>query len=641
MEKPFPAYQGSNPYTFVSYAHDDAALVYPEITRLKAQGFNIWYDEGISPGATWRDEVALALTQCKVFLYFITPGSAASSNCRKEVNFCLSRERKILCVYLSKTELPVGLELSLSDMQAIDRSQYSDHDYQQKLSDALTSLLPDTADLTVIPSRQPGVCRKSIAILPLVNRSNDPDNEYLCEGISEELTSGLASVEGLKVASQLSSFSLKNQNIDVGLIGEKLNVDHVLSGSVQKADGRVRISVLLSQVKDGSSLWSNRFDRELQDIFELQEDVARQVVDALKVELGANEHALLVDVGTQSVQAFEAFLVGLNKARRGTSRSLQQAVVHFQQAAQLDPEFARIYWWLYFCYWRLIGVGLPRQEMELKAEDALDRAKAAGFTPPVPWIKARRDLFPEVRPDQRVLAEEACMKIRQPDQEWQSFEYVQLGDCLIAAGLNHGAYDYYHAYLDRAHHDLSATWILQRYRYLLQQVGRFDRAIDLCTEDIARNPWAVAERSALYSRTGQYEKAEQDLACLHESYRRQNIYDFYYLYWRRELDATKTSWLDNHEPQYRCMGCFLLGDIDGGINHLEEEIRRGTHPAVFRSNIGAMLPRSILREVEQHPRFQAILEQFGIDAAWLDELMMMASNLADITGIRVQVDDDY
>ena len=641
MERPFPAYQGDAHYIFVSYAHDDGELVFPEITRLNDHGFNVWYDEGISPGATWRDEVALALTQCKLFLYFITPRSVASTNCLKEVNFCLSRERKMLCIYLEETDLPVGLELSLSDMQAIIRSHHSQQSYEQKLTDALQSLLPKVSESIAIPIAQPTSNETSIAILPLVNRSNDPDNEYLCEGISEELIGGLAPVEGLKVASQLSSFAMKNQNIDVVLMGEQLRVDHILSGSVQKAGNRVRISVLLSRVKDGSSLWSNRYDRELEDIFELQEDVARKVVDALKVELGADEPAQLVDAGTANAQAYEAFLIGLYEARSGTRRSLSKAVVHLQQAAELDPDYARVHWWSYFCYWRLIGVGLARQEMEPKAEAALNRAKAAGFNPPVPWIKARRDLFPQTRPDQRTLAREAHEKIRHPDPEWQSFEYVQLGDCLIAAGLNHAASDYYEAYLERAQHDLSATWIQPRYRYLLQQIGRFDKAIDLCTEAIAQDQQVTAERANLFSRTGQYEKAARDLATMHEAYPHKNISDFYYLYWRRELDATKSSWLQNHEPQYQALGCFLLGDIDGGLNHLEEEIRLGVHPSVFRSNIGALLPQSILREVELHPRFQAILKQFDIDDAWRDELMGIANDLSDATGIHVKRDDDY
>ena len=640
MERPFSAYKGDDPYIFVSYSHDDAALVYPEITRLKEHGFNLWYDEGIAPGLTWRDEVALALTQCKVFLYFITPRSVSSSNCLKEVNFCLSRERKILSVHLENTDLPVGLELSLSDMQAIIRVDHSAQAYQQKLSDGLKSLLPEILEPTTVPNRQPITSENSIAILPLVNRSSDPDNEYLCDGISEELIGGLAGVEGLKVASQLSSFAFKNQNIDVAVMGGRLKVEQILSGSVQKSGNRVRISVLLSRVKDGVSLWSKRYDRELEDIFELQEDVARQVIDALKIELGANDGKRLLDVGTQNAQAYEMFLAGLHEARTGTRKSLNQAITNLLQATQLDPEFARVYWWLYFCYWRLIGVGQSRMEMEPKADEALSRAEAAGFLPPVPWIKARRDLYPETRPDLRALAIEAGEKIRQPEPGWRLFEYIQLGDCLIAAGFNHGACDYYEYYLDRVQHDLSATWILQRYRYLLQQVGRFDKAIELATEVLTQE-MGLGERACLYSRTGQYEKAGQDLTAIHKINPKPGIVDFYYLYWRRELDASKLTWIEDHEPQYQCQACFLLGDLDAGFNHLEEEIRRGAHPAVFRSNIGAMLPRSILRSVEAHPRFQAILKQFGIDDTWCEELRVMANDLRDVTGIYVQPDDDY
>ncbi len=396
--------------------------MYAEITRLKDHGFNVWYDDGIAPGFTWRDEVALALTQCKVFVYFITPRSVSSAHCLKEVNFCLSTERRILSVHLEQTELPVGLELSLSDMQAIIRNDHSDQAYQQKLADGLKSLLPAMVEPIDVPGQQAHTHEESIAILPLVNRSNDPDNEYLCDGISEELIGALPSVDELKVASQVSSFAFKDQNIDVGLMGEKLKVEHILSGSVQKAGNRVRIHVLLSRVADGSSVWLNRYSRELDDIFKPQEDVARQVVDALKLELVADQHEQLVDAGTKNVQADEEFLDGVHAARTGTRSSLNRAVINLQRAAQLDPDHTRVHWWLYFCYWRLIGVGLPRQEREPKAADALDKAKAAGFVPPVPWIKATRDLFPDTRPDQRSLALEACKKIRQPDPEWRLFE---------------------------------------------------------------------------------------------------------------------------------------------------------------------------------------------------------------------------
>lgn len=147
MERPFPAYEGKDPYIFVSYSHSDSALVYPELVRLRDAGFNIWYDEGISPGATWRDELAEALANCDVFLFFITPDAARSPNCNKEVNFALTRERRFLSVYLEETQLPSGLEFSISDLQAILKFHSDEETYGDKLNAALRSLLPVSLEI--------------------------------------------------------------------------------------------------------------------------------------------------------------------------------------------------------------------------------------------------------------------------------------------------------------------------------------------------------------------------------------------------------------------------------------------------------------------------------------------------------------
>ena len=655
MEKPFPAYKGDEPYIFVSYAHADDELVYPEIQWLHDQGFNIWYDDGIDPGSTWRGEVALALTQCGVFLYFVTPKSVTSANCLKEVNFCLSRERKILSVHLEETELPIGLELSLSDTQAIMCSELSRSACEVKLVDSLRSLLPAPNEPDTTPREDLGAQistdAQSVAVVPLVNRSGEPDNEYLSDGITEELINGLSRVPGLKVAPTLSSFACKGLALDVKTVGEKLAVATLLSGSMQKSGNRIRVNVRLDKVADGSMLWSERYDRELVDIFELQDDVARSVVDALKVELGAHQKVRLVDVGTQNMQAYDAFLLGLHEYRKQSRQSFEQAIINFQRAAKLDPGFARAYWLLFWCFLQQRSeFGLPREEITRKAEVALNTAKAAGFVPPIPWIQARRDLDLETRPDQRSLALEASEKIRQPDPEWLSYEYLLLGDCLCAAGLFHGARDYYEYYLDRSQNYLSETNYSRRHRnrWTLSHLGRFDKAIDLWTEWIDAqpdDPLAIGERALLYSRTGQYEKAEQDLAELSKVFPR-NFAQFYHLYWRRELDAAKAyfNWLESREnlqPFYKYWGCFLLGDIEGGINYVDEHIRRGVHPAYLRLQVGRVLPRSILGEVNQHPRFQAILKQFGIDDTWRDELMVMANDLAEVTGIHVQLDQAY
>ena len=109
MDSPFPAYKGDQPYIFVSYAHDDAELVYPEIIRLKKQGFNIWYDEGINPGASWRDELADRISRCDLFVYFVTPRSIKSNNCKKEVNYAIDHDKPLIAVHLEHAELAGGI----------------------------------------------------------------------------------------------------------------------------------------------------------------------------------------------------------------------------------------------------------------------------------------------------------------------------------------------------------------------------------------------------------------------------------------------------------------------------------------------------------------------------------------------------
>ena len=153
----------------------------------------------------------------------------------------------------------------------------------------------------------------------------------------------------------------------------------------------------------------------------------------------------------------------------------------------------------------------------------------------------------------------------------------------------------------------------------------------------------VGGRAIVYSRTGQYELAEQVLATVNTG---PFYFDQFYLYfWRRELDTAKEYYRNadpaDLEPLDHYWVLFLLGDIESGMDYLEEDVARGAHPAVYRSNIGEILTRSMLATLEAHPRYQALLKHFEIDAAWCDELLTIANDLSRITGIRVQPDDDY
>ncbi len=145
-ERPLPAYDGEGAYVFVTYAHEDADLVYPHIRWLQDQGFNVWWDEGISPGAAWRVELAQAIRGCSLLVYFVTPSSVVSEHCIREVNFALDEHhRPVLAIHLSETSLPDTLALSLSDRQAIFQHALPPEDYDRKVVTALATYLDQPA----------------------------------------------------------------------------------------------------------------------------------------------------------------------------------------------------------------------------------------------------------------------------------------------------------------------------------------------------------------------------------------------------------------------------------------------------------------------------------------------------------------
>ncbi len=183
----------------------------------------------------------------------------------------------------------------------------------------------------------------SIAVLPFVNMSDDPGNEYFSDGLSEELLNALARIGGLKVTGRTSSFAFKNQNIDLREIGRLLNVANVLEGSVRKYENRVRITAQLIKTDDGYHLWSETFDRELDDIFAIQEEIAGHVTGALKIALlgsPSNQNALATNAG-RNPQAYEEYLRGMYVYQHNIddAEGLTRAREHFTRALEIDPDY--------------------------------------------------------------------------------------------------------------------------------------------------------------------------------------------------------------------------------------------------------------------------------------------------------------
>jgi TolB-like protein/Tfp pilus assembly protein PilF len=181
----------------------------------------------------------------------------------------------------------------------------------------------------------------SAAVLPFSDLSPQKDQEYFSDGLTEELTTALSQVPGLRVAARTSAFQFKGQNPDVRDVGRKLDVGAVLEGSVRKSGNRFRVSAQLINVKDGYQLWSESYDRDLADVFAVQEDVARSIVAALRVRLAPARDSALALRPTGDLRAYDLYLKGLFAWNQRTDRSLPEAVRYLEQAVAIDSSFAR------------------------------------------------------------------------------------------------------------------------------------------------------------------------------------------------------------------------------------------------------------------------------------------------------------
>jgi TolB-like protein/Tfp pilus assembly protein PilF len=200
--------------------------------------------------------------------------------------------------------------------------------------------IPATADAP--PAS--GVPRLSIAVLPFVNMSGDADNEYFSDGLSEELLNVLAKISQLRVTGRTSSFKFKGTNEDLRVIGEQLNVANVLEGSVRKSGNKVRVTAQLVETQSGYHLWSETYDRELTDIFVIQDEIAVHVVDALKVTLlGEQLQDALPGHGTDNIEAYNLFLQGRYFRVHQNEDNIRKSIAMFEQAIALDPGYARAY----------------------------------------------------------------------------------------------------------------------------------------------------------------------------------------------------------------------------------------------------------------------------------------------------------
>jgi pentatricopeptide repeat protein len=246
------------------------------------------------------------------------------------------------------------------------------------------------ADAGIGATRRPAGERPSVAVLPFADISSERDQEYFCDGITEQIISTLSHAEGLRVAARTSSFAFKNRAADVRRIGGELNVRAVLEGSVRKHGDRLRINARLIDVADGYNLWSSQFDRSVEDIFGIQEQIAQNITDALSVELTESERRTIEKTPTRDVEAYDFYLRGRQLFYRSKRRSIKNAVEMFERAARHDPGYALAWAGISDCHAYLYMYFGGNPADLARADEA--SGKALGLDPELAEVHSSRGL---------------------------------------------------------------------------------------------------------------------------------------------------------------------------------------------------------------------------------------------------------
>lgn len=220
----------------------------------------------------------------------------------------------------------------------------------------------------------------SVAVLPFVDMSPEKNQEYFSDGIAEELLNQLTKLHGLHVAGRTSSFSFKDRDDDLRVIGEKLNVAHILEGSVRKAGDRIRITVQLIKASDGYHLWSQTYDRDLNDIFAIQEETAKAVADALSITLGVGDSALDTG-GTRNFEAYDASLAARALVFQQGPENYARAIQLLEKAVRLDPDYADGWSFLAIAYFQAALVFISERADEFLPKGRQAAARAAAIAP--------------------------------------------------------------------------------------------------------------------------------------------------------------------------------------------------------------------------------------------------------------------
>ncbi|HET6401911.1 MAG TPA: TIR domain-containing protein [Candidatus Kapabacteria bacterium] len=343
---------------FISYSRDDKDRVLALANELRAAGISLWIDQGGIDAATmWSEEIVNAIENAKVLMLMVSENAVASTNVVKEVVLASERKGHILPVHLEPTRIPQGLKYPLAGIQHVEYFQGDPKENLKSILRALERLgieakpqpskvvaggvMPATASHTMHSSHVE--LERAIAVLPFSNMSPDKETDYFSDGLTEELITSLSRLKDIRVVPGTATMSYKGTQKSIGAIGEELRARFVITGSVRKHLDNVRIAAQLIDAQTEAQLWAETYKGKLEDIFEIQENVAKQIVEALSIKLTMVQEIALTKRSTDNAEALDYYMRGREFRYKANRKNFQFAIELFKKAIELDTRYANAY----------------------------------------------------------------------------------------------------------------------------------------------------------------------------------------------------------------------------------------------------------------------------------------------------------
>src|SRR5215213_2924193 len=352
---------------FISYARPDEGQAERVAEALRAMGYNVWRDDQLPAHRAYTDVIQERLISAEAVVVLWSAEAAKSQWVRAEADAARA-VGKLVQANLDGTIPPMPFnQIQCADLKDWDGKNGAAG--WRKLTSSVAALAGRGEDKDV---RRETRSDLSVCVLPFANMSGDAEQEYFSDGISEDITTDLSKVSALEVIARNTAFGFKGKSVDVGEIARNLGVSHILEGSVRKAGTRVRITAQLIDGSNGGHLWAERYDRDLTDIFAIQDEISHAIVAALRLKLLPEEKKAIENRGTASADAYNLYLKARQHWIGGVYGDVgkDQAIVRLcKQAVALDPNYAQA--------WALMA--LAQAELRfwhgIASEDALPAAE--------------------------------------------------------------------------------------------------------------------------------------------------------------------------------------------------------------------------------------------------------------------------